>query len=339
MIDSSTAERLRSLILRSQDFIRDTVLSARARSSAAEMSAVAAVTAADTIYAIDKISEEAIVAWFTSNWPEDEPIELVAEGAEEHGPLVFPAGIPVSATRWKLIVDPIDGTRNLMYDKRPAWILTGLAPQRGTATTVAGIVVAAMTELPTTKQWCSDQISAISGQGLGGLYAERLNLFTGERKPVGLRPSTAGDLRHGFASLVRFFPEGKALTAQIEERLWQELGDVLPGASPLIFDDQYLSTGGQIYELLAGHDRMLGDLRPLVFAKLGLASSLVCHPYDICTELILREAGGVIEKPFGGPLDVPLDTTSPVAWLGFANPALAQKIQPVLQRILRKELG
>jgi hypothetical protein len=166
-----------------------------------------------------------------------------------------------------------------------------------------------------------------------------MNLFTGERKSVGLRPSIAENVRHGFASLVRFFPEGKTLTAQIEERLWRELGDVPPGGSPLVFDDQYLSTGGQIYELLAGHDRMLGDLRPLVFARLGLVSSLVCHPYDICTELILREAGGVIEKPFGGRLDVPLDTTSPVAWLGFANAALARKVQPVLQRVLRKELG
>jgi fructose-1,6-bisphosphatase/inositol monophosphatase family enzyme len=339
MIDTATVERLRSLLLRAQDFIRDTVLAARVRSSSAEMSAVAAVTAADTIYAIDKISEKAIVGWFTANWPEDEPVELVAEGVEEHEPLVFPAGIAVSATRWKLIVDPIDGTRNLMYDKRPAWILSGLAPQRGAATILADIVVAAMTELPTTKQWCSDQISAISGGGLGGLRAERLNLFTGERKSVGLRPSIAENVRHGFASLVRFFPEGKTLTAQIEERLWRELGDVPPGGSPLVFDDQYLSTGGQIYELLAGHDRMLGDLRPLVFARLGLVSSLVCHPYDICTELILREAGGVIEKPFGGRLDVPLDTTSPVAWLGFANAALARKVQPVLQRVLRKELG
>jgi fructose-1,6-bisphosphatase/inositol monophosphatase family enzyme len=332
-------EPLRAALLALQNVIRDAVLAARRSSSSEKLSAISEVTASDTIYAIDKISEETIIHWFSVNWPKEEPVELVMEGAEGLGPLTFPIGTPALQARWKCIMDPIDGTRNIMYDKRSAWVLAGLAPQRGPDTRLSDIVIAAMTELPTTNQWRSDQISAIAGAGFDGIRAESLNLFTEKREDLLFRPSKATDFRHGFASLARFFPEGKTLTARIEERLWEELHGTGRSNSPLVFDDQYISTGGQLYELLVGHDRMLGDLRPLVFAKLGITSSLVCHPYDACTELILREAGGVVEKPDGSPLDAPLDTVSPVAWIGFANETLARQVRPVLRRILEEVLA
>ena len=59
---------------------------------------------------------------------------------------------------------------------------------------------------------------------------------------------------------------------------------------------------------------MIGDIRPMVFAKLGIESSLTCHPYDICTELILREAGGIVETPQGGRLTK--YWIQPRPWLG-----------------------
>ncbi len=330
-------EIARGLLCRLGEVIRDRVVAARVRTSVAELSAVAAVTAADTIYAVDKVGEEAVVEWFAAHWPAAEPVEVVMEGIEDAATLTFPRGTSVAATRWKVILDPIDGTRNLMYDKRAAWVLAALAPQRGAATTVGDILVAAMTEIPTTKQWRSDQASAVRG---GGVRAEGCDLLRGGRAALALRPSTAVDFRHGFASLVKFFPEGKALTAHFEEELLRRLGATAAGAgASMIFDDQYLSTGGQIYELLAGRDRMIVDLRPLVFRKLGLELPLACHPYDICTALLLQEAGGVVERPDGAPLDAPLDTTTPVAWVGFANERLAARVRPVLRQLCRELLG
>jgi len=50
------------------------------------------------------------------------------------------------------------------------------------------------------------------------------------------------------------------------------------------FEDQYLSTGGQLYELIMGHDRFQADLRPLLRSILkarGLQIGIVCHPYDL----------------------------------------------------------
>jgi fructose-1,6-bisphosphatase/inositol monophosphatase family enzyme len=329
--------RARKLICGLHLHIQQTLITARDR-DARHFAEVAAVTAADTIYHVDKLSEEAIFEWFDADWPKAWPVEIVMEGIEESDFVSFPRGTPPAKTIFKCILDPIDGTRNLMYDKRSAWILTGLAPQRGKQTSLADIEVAVMTELPTSKQWRADQISAVRGCGAKGVVAQAMDLRTRRSTRFVARLSQAKDFKHGFASFARFFPEGKALTAQIEEALWRELYGGGAKSSPLVFDDQYISTGGQLYEILVGHDRMIGDLRPLVFAKLGIESSLTCHPYDICTELILREAGGIIETPEGKPLRSPLDTISPVAWISYANPTLARQVRPVLRRLLNEYL-
>ena len=68
-------------------------------------------------------------------------VEVVSEGLEE--PVVV-GGDPT----WTVIVDTIDGTRGLMYDKRPAWCLAAAAPHGGS---LRDIVAAAMTELPTVE--------------------------------------------------------------------------------------------------------------------------------------------------------------------------------------------
>lgn len=326
----------RALLCQLQDSIRDALQTARSTAAIESFSEIAAVTEADTIYAIDKVSEDAIVAWFSAHWPADEPVELVMEGIEEDESVTFPAGTPVEATRWKCIMDPIDGTRNIMYDKRSAWSLAALAPQKGDQNRLSDIVVAAMTELPTAKAWRADQISGVKGCGRDGLVCEAVNVLTGEKTPLSFQPSGKSDFKHGFASLSRFFPEGKSLMAQVEEELWDTLYGLGSTSSPLVFDDQYIATGGQLYELLVGHDRMLGDLRPLALKKLGFESSLVCHPYDICTAFLFEEAGGIIEGPDGAPLDVPLDTISPVAWMGYANSKLADQVRPLLKTLTEK---
>jgi hypothetical protein len=328
-------DSLRLLLCELQNHIRDTVARARTR-QARSFANIAAITQADTIYQIDKISEAAILGWFDKNWPHTQPVELVMEGIEDGETVTFPSGTPQEKTKWKCILDPIDGTRCLMYDKRSAWSLAGLAPQRGPKTDLADIVVAAMTELPTSKQARSDQFSAVRG---GRLHATACDQPAQRPRPIVVRPSQARDFKHGFASFVRFFPAGRTLTSQIEEAVWLELNKGEDGTSPLVFDDQYISTGGQLHELMTGRDRMLADIRPLVFRKLGLGSSLVCHPYDICTALLLEAAGGIIEAPLGGKLRAPLNTTNPVGWIGYANAHLARLARPVVRRAIGKFLG
>lgn len=322
--------RARRLLCALQDHIRDTLIAARAK-HAAKFARVHAVTTADTIYYVDRLGEEAILAWFEQHWPKAWPVELVMEGIED-GSTTFPRGTAVARTEFKCILDPIDGTRGVMYDKRSAWILTGLAPQRGRRTQLSDILVAAMTEFPTAKHGFADQVSAIGGQGVVAATLDLRSRTVRRWKP---RPSQAKDFEQGFASIARFFPEGKTELAAIEEALWRELGLWGKNGGQLVFDDQYISTGGQLFELIVGHDRMLGDLRPPVYAKIGLsAASLCCHPYDICTALIAQEAGCVIEAPDGRPLRAPLDTTTSVAWMGYANTTLARQVRPILRRLM-----
>jgi len=244
---------------------------------------------------------------------------------------LFPRGTRLGQTRWRCVIDPIDGTRGIMYDKRPAWVLAGLAPQRGVETRLPDIFVAAMTEIPTRKQWRADQLSAVRGRGL---VTEGVDVRSGGRERVVLRASEARDFRHGFASTAKFFPAGKTEAARLEEALWRELYGGTE--SVVIFDDQYISTGGQFYELLAGHDRMNGDLRPMILRREGIELTLVCHPYDVCTALLLKEGGVVFERPEGGVVAPRLDLTSPVEWVAFANEALAELVRPVLRRLVNE---
>lgn len=330
-------EQMRVLLCDLQDHLRDIVLEARNADASHALAGVAEETAADTIYHVDKISEAAISEWFAAHWPSDLPIELVMEGIEDQPPLTFPTGTSVEQTAWKCILDPIDGTRNLMYDKRSAWALAGIAPQKGANTRLQDIVVAAMTELPPSKQWRSDQLSAVRGQGFTAMAHD---IRSGSIEPLFLKPSKASDCRHGFASLSRFFPDGLGLLGQIEEALWKQLYPEGSGGSPLVFNDQYITTGGQLYEILVGHDRFIADLRPLAFHKLNLPASLSTHPYDLAAALVAEEAGVILEDPLSGqPVNPPLDTTTPVSWVAYANPDLAAHIRPVLSSLISESLS
>jgi len=331
-MSSASNDDLRRLLCALGIAIRDAVVLGRA--GASSIASVSGYAGGDTIYAVDKFGEEAILAWFEQHWPDEWPVQVVMEGIEHD--LCFPLGTAVAGTRWKCILDPVDGTRGIMYDKRSAWALGGIAPQRGEGTMLSGIVAAAMTEIPTSKQWRSDQLSATSG---GPLIGTAHDLRGGSVEPLVTAPSTATDFAHGFSSLAKFFPEGRTLTAQIEERIWDELIGLNSSPSPAVFDDQYISTGGQFYEVIAGHDRMVGDWRPLVFRALDLeSSSLVCHPYDACAWLVLKKAGAVYEHPLGGFPDAPLDTSSGIAWVAYANEHLASLARPTIKKVLAEFL-
>lgn len=305
--------------------MRDAVVEAGMRQATAQLARVAEEGGGDTIYAIDRVSEQVLVDRF-AELAREEPLCLVAEGLPVEG-LTLPRGTKDTDCRWRLLVDPIDGTRGLMYQKRSAWILTGVAPNRGAGTRLRDIVLAVQTEIPLVKQHLSDQLWATRG---GGMAARRWDRLAGTRAPLALHPSGADTLAHGFASVVRFFPGARDVLAAIDDELIKEASS---------FEDQYAATGGQLYELMAGHDRFVADLRPLVQAgrvERGRPPGLCCHPYDLCSALIAEEAGVVIADPAGAPVDAPFDVTSEVAWVGYANEALRARVEPMLQQILRR---
>lgn len=305
------------------------------RSALETLSAIAREEAGDTIYAVDRISEEILIEFFEREIATRSPLVLIAEGLE-NGKIVLPRGTREEDAIWRIIVDPIDGTRGLMYQKRSAWILTGVAPNLGSETSLADIELAIQTEIPLVKQHLSDCLWAIRG---GGAQAERLNRLTGDRNPIRLQPSRAGSIAHGYAQISRFFPGARQELAAIDEEIvYGALGPVSPDKAHC-FEDQYASSAGQLYELMSGHDRFVADLRPLMESFLKERSAplgICCHPYDLCTELIAREAGVKVTDPLGDQLRAPLTVQANVAWAGYANEEIRAQIEPLLQAALTR---
>ncbi len=289
--------------------------------------------AGDTIFGIDAAVEELLLAR-CAQWGEEQHFTLIAEGLD-------PAGVTFGrpgrgGPPFRLLADPIDGTRGLMFDKRSAWCLMGAAPDRGAATRLADVEVAVMTELPTTRQATSDVLWTASA--VPGAHGVRRDLAMGAERPLAVVPSSATDLRHGFGSVVNFFPGGKELTARLEEAI---LGRALGGWNPAkaeIYSDQYICSGGQFAEVALGRDRFVLDVRPLVHRRLGVRTSLASRPYDVVTFGIARAAGCVVCDPLGAALDAPLDTTTNVAFACYANAQLADRLIPIVREEVQRHL-
>ena len=296
--------------------------------------AVTRTTSADTIYGIDAAVEPVVEA-YCREWAKATPLVLIAEGLHGEGGAegirVFPEGTAEADAAIRVIIDPIDGTRGLMYDKRPAWSIAGVAPNRGPGTRLRDLAVSVMTELPTTKMGWSDVLWAVRG---GGAHGARVDLRDGGEAPLLLRPSAADTINHGFAAVSNFFPGTKVLAAELMEFLAHNLLGEADVTRATVFDDQYISTAGQWHELVVGHDRFNADLRPAFYGIRGLAQGMSCHPYDCAALVIAEEAGVILTDEQGRPLDGPLDTTTGVNWLGYANAALRAKIEPLVQEFL-----
>ena len=290
----------------------------------------------DTIYVIDKDVEDILIPMLDHWAGELDGIVLIAEGIGEKGlEYLLPAGIKPQDAKLKFIIDPIDGTRGIMYDKRSAFFLAGVALNKP-SNTLQDIEVAVMTELPTSKAMFSDSFSAIKGMGVEGV---RRNLLTQHQIPKLATPSKSKTIKGGFAQLSRFFPPGRDILAKIEDELIMTLFPNDWVGKAILFEDQYISSGGQLFEMLCGHDRFIGDVRTALYsmlAKQGIQGGHACHPYDVCCHLIGVEAGLIITDIYGTPLNYPLDTSTSVDWLGFANKAIYNEVFPLLQTLLKK---
>jgi len=332
----SDPQKLVDRLIAFQREVRDVVMRSHGTAGGHEVSHA---TAADTIYKIDTHVEPLLEA-FCAEWAKETPLVLVAEGIEvdeeyggEEGVKIFPEGAKEEDAQIRLIVDPIDGTRGIMYDKRPAWALAGVAPNKGRATRLRDVEVAVMTELPTSKMGFADVLCAIKGQGA---HAKRVDLRNNTEQPLAVSPSKARTIDHGFATIADFFPGTKILAGRVMEDLVKQLVGALDVTRATVFEDQYISTGGQFYELIVGHDRFIADLRPIFYRMQNQPEGLCCHPYDCATLLIAEEAGVIVTDGLGNALDAPLDVTSGVSWAAFANRDLQRAIEPLLMGCLNR---
>jgi hypothetical protein len=312
-----------------QRLIRTQIISSRHHQNLHD---VDRTTEEDTIYKLDLLIEPLLDDFFT-HWSRALPLIVIAEGLDPQG-RVYRQN-PHDQPQLRIILDPIDGTRGLMYDKRSAWSLAAAAPNLGPATRLSHIELAVMTELPTSKMSHSDVLWAIKNQGTN---AQRQSILDSSSTPLNRRPSQSSTIAHGFASIANFFPGTKLLAAQLSEFLAEHLLPKDEVDRAILFEDQYISTGGQLYELIAGHDRFTADLRPLFYQIQKKPPGVCVHPYDICTALIAQESGVILTNGLGQALDAPLDLTTPVSFAAFANESLRKKIEPLLMEFFRTRL-
>ena len=204
------------------------------------------------MYAIDRVAEHVLVDEIERTIAtRDAPVVFVAEGLPG-GEVVVPEGADRAAARWVIIVDPIDGTRGLMYQKRPAWILTGVASGPGPRT-LADIELAVQTEIPLVKQHLCDEVWAVRGRGASATPRQPAHRRESPSRSAAHRPPppsrTASQRSRDSSRVV-----ARELAAIDDEVVEALLGPPRPGKAQS-FEDQYISTGGQLYELMAGHDR------------------------------------------------------------------------------------
>lgn len=287
---------------------------------------------ADIIYRIDIEAEEEIINILKADAELFGGIELIAEGIGEHDISRYPDASGNCSI--KIICDPIDGSRGLMYGKRAAFFLAAAGPL--SAQSLRDMTVSVMVELTVPKQTKFDVLSAIKGEG-ANFYRYSSDLSFTE---IDLQPSLEKSVEGGFMSLAKFCYPGKDLIGRIEEKMLDRLfGNRTEEYLP-VFDDQYISTGGQLYELICGHDRFTADFRASMYRKFteeGKRNGQVCHPYDMAGLLVAEEAGILITDAKGEPFNTPLTTDFNVDWIGYANKDIKKQCEPILLALLRDE--
>lgn len=304
--------------------IRDKIREQTFKESKEELSKVIKEGEGDVSFQID-ISAEDSIEKFAQSLSKKYPLRIIAEG---WGKRNFPQN---SEPQLEIIIDPIDGTRGIMYDLREAWILTGVSSYNKGKNTLANIDLAVQTEIPTTDKDRAKVIWAIKGQGtIEETWDLKENKLISKKK---LFSSQAKDINNGFGIIVDFFPGAKEETGKLSDKIFEKVLEPAKKNGARAFNDQYICNGGQIACLAQGKYRFIADLRPemeKVLSKKGRSVGLAAHPYDLSTILIAQEAGAIITNTEGKEISYPLDTQTNCGWIGYANKDIRKLVEPVL---------
>jgi len=271
---------------------------------------VVAYRGGDDVFGVDERAEAALIDAMQATVAPRWPGSLVLEGFDAS------IGIGDGEGPWRFLADPVDGSRPWLAGKRSAWVLLGAG--RG-ATTLAELEVSVCVELPTARTSVGLVATAVRDGGPPAVVDDDLER-RGEPRPSTLQPSTRVDLGRSFVTVVRFAPGNKAAIGA-----WED--DLLAGLET--YEDPYLCSGGQLIEVAAGRELAVLDPRPL------MPGGFAAHPYDLAGWLVARQAGVIVEALPPGPLDYPLDTSTPCAWAAYANENVAAELRLRFRRAMQ----
>jgi len=271
----------------------------------------------DDVFGVDDRADRVLLSGLAEvgeRWPGT----VVLEGYDD--PVVVgPTDADGQPGPWRYLADPVDGTRPYLAGKRSAWVLLGAGRR---AATLEQLEVGAAVEIPTVRAAVGLVAWATTSDDPGGAAPPVRQIValdddlvgSGAATPVDLRPQTGRPLDRSFVTVVRLLPGGHGPIGAWADRH-------LAGLE--VYDDLVPCTGGAMMGLASGADRAVFDPRPLLHPG-GLAA----HPYDLAALVVARAAGAIVEALPPGPLAVPLDTTTGVAWAGYADEATAVRLRP-----------
>lgn len=290
---------------------------------------------ADVTFGLDVATEAAVEAWVDEQ-ARIRPLSVFTEdrGWRHRGP--GPNGEASELDGFdhggpRIIVDPVDGTRHLMFDLRPAWCIIGQAGPGPDQPYLAELEHGVLAELPDTRAACARRLAASKGAG-----ALQWTVATSRdaSAPEPLTVDHDDRVDHGYFPFYAYHPDVRAATQTLAGAFFERLQSEEAATIAHCYDDQYIASGGQLALLALGTYRMVCDPRPLLAARRGRPTQ-TAKPYDLAgAVLVAREAGSIVTDLMGSDLNVPLDGRTEVGFCAFHNAASAARMGPHLQAAL-----
>ena len=323
---------LRSLAALAEDVAAEV---ARTLAGPADASEVAGEGVGDTTFALDTGPEALIAAW-AAEQARSAPLSVLTEdrGWRHLGP-DGSGGVHALDTfdhgGGRYVFDPVDGTRPLMCGLRSAWFSAAWAPPGPHPPVLNDVTVGLLRELPPSTH------SAAPQRWVAATVEGTPRTWRGHaREPLPGTPEcadTTAELERRYVSFFKFQPAERVALAELEAAFFARLASEGVDTDQ-IFDDQYTSNCAQLVLVARGTYRLLADLRAWEANRTG-RTPLATKPYDIAAaQLIARGVGAVVHSTEGAPLAVPLDATTSLSFVAYANRATAARFAPHLAAVL-----
>lgn len=327
---------LHELATRIRGAARGALLDALARGTLDDLARPHSVGAGDVTYGIDLPTERVLDAWL-DEVARHEPISLLTEdsgwrhrGPDGHGRARDLDGFDHGGPR--IVVDPIDGTRNLMADLRSAWTVVASCGPGESEPRMSEVEGGVLSEIPDSRG-AAARVFRATVDGRVRLSVERLE-DGGLVSDGTWRVDDDDRADHGYFPFFRYMADLRPEIARVEAAFFARLAEREKADVRNCYDDQYISNGGQLALLTTGTYRMIADLRAFLAERRG-TPTLTCKPYDCAGAiLVARAAGCVVTAPDGGVLDFPLDVSTPVSFVGWANARTRRRLEPHLRAAL-----
>lgn len=302
----------------------------------------------DVTYGLDEHTEVALDRWFEER-ARLEPLSLMTEdqgwrhrGPDGRGGTRALAGFDHGGPR--IAVDPVDGTRNLMADLRSAWVVISFAPPGAGEPWMRELTLGITSEIPDSRAArYRELVGVLSARGTSARVAPDHGVCTarelelGSERVLAERVLCANDVAHvdhGYFTFFRYLADQRPLIGKVEAEFFARLARHEGADVRTCYDDQYISSGGQISLVALGVYRMAADVRQLVAVKRGVPT-MTSKPYDLAGAVVCaRAAGAVVTTPRGDELDFPIDCTTPVDYAAFVNRATCARVSPHLRAAL-----